>query len=456
MGIMRLNIIILINSLYQIYGDFMQENSSKSLEIPINQINMDLEDLNRKKVKILLVGYNGANNTGSEARLHAIIGDLKTILGENAEITVPTLNQNNLRRYLKETETIKIVPLPSIYFFTMRKLVKEHDIVILVEGSCYMDTWTSALLWAFLWATKCANDFKKPSLAYAVDAGKLSPLNKKLVKREASKTDLIITRNYESRKILKSAGVTAPIEVTADCAFELELDNIHENFLKENWPEAENQLVGLSVVDFYLWPVVIRPWGRSEDQYKWPYYFSRSKERNKQREELSKCWAQLADHIIQKYHQNIALICMEDLDEPLARKILKKMHHPEKARIFSSNRYNASEMTVLLRKLNLLLTSRYHASVLSLSEKVPQIAIGHDTRLKTLYKELGAYENYFIDYEDPDLWKKTKTKVEKLLESPETMQNTLKSGYDTQLKRARGNRNLLKEFLIKSLKERDI
>ena len=68
----------------------MLKNSSKSPEIPINQNN---DDLTGKKVKILLVGYNGANNTGSEARLHAIIADLKEILGENVEITVPTLNQ---------------------------------------------------------------------------------------------------------------------------------------------------------------------------------------------------------------------------------------------------------------------------------------------------------------------------------------------------------------------------
>ncbi|MGZ7043506.1 MAG: polysaccharide pyruvyl transferase family protein, partial [Methanobacterium sp.] len=121
--------------------------------------------------KVLLAGYNGANNTGSEARLLSIIDDVRSILGPEVLITVPTLNEVNLRRYLKEDEFLKIAPIASIFFFDIRKLVKEHDIVILVEGSCYMDTWTSALLWAFLWATRCAHNFKKPSIAYAVDAG---------------------------------------------------------------------------------------------------------------------------------------------------------------------------------------------------------------------------------------------------------------------------------------------
>ena len=37
-----------------------------------------------------------------------------------------------------------------------------------------MDTWTSALLWAFLWTTRCAKYYKIPCVAYAVDAGDLT------------------------------------------------------------------------------------------------------------------------------------------------------------------------------------------------------------------------------------------------------------------------------------------
>ncbi len=172
-----------------------------------------------KNPKVLLLGYNGANNTGSEARLLSIIDDVRSILGPNALITVPTLNEVNLRRYLKEDEFLKIAPIASIFFFDIRRLVKEHDVLILVEGSCYMDTWTSALLWAFLWGTRCANNFKKPSLAYAVDVGHLSTFNRWLVKREASKTDLILTRTELAAEELKKIEVNAPIDVTADCAF---------------------------------------------------------------------------------------------------------------------------------------------------------------------------------------------------------------------------------------------
>lgn len=64
---------------------------------------------------------------------------------------------------------------------------------------------------------------------------------------------------------------------------------------------------------------------------------------------------------------------MEEVDEPLARDILDKMENSEDARIFSSSEYNASQMTHILRSLNLLVTSRYHAGVLVLKQRFPRL-----------------------------------------------------------------------------------
>lgn len=395
--------------------------------------------------KVLLLGYNGANNTGSEARLLSIIDDVRAILGPEVIITVPTLNEENLRRYLKEDEYLKIAPSHSIFFFDIRRLVKEHDILLLVEGSCYMDTWTSALLWAFLWGTRCAHNFKKPSIAYAVDVGHLSSFNRRLVKREASKTDLILTRTKLAAEELKNIGVTAPIDVTADCAFTFKVDEKDRNILKETWPEAKS-VVGLAPIDFYLWPVVMRPWGKRENQYKWPYYYSRSKKRIEGSEQLAFKWAQEADRIIEKHDKRVALICMEELDEPLARSIKERMKNSEMAKIFSSREYHASQMTSILRSLDLLVTSRYHAGVLSLEAQIPQIAIGHDTRLRGFYGELGL-DDYLIDYMTPEIWNKLSQKVDELLRNPEMQNKMLKEGFIKHLDRARKNPGILKDFI---------
>jgi polysaccharide pyruvyl transferase WcaK-like protein len=398
-------------------------------------------------LKVLLVGYNGANNTGSEARLITIIEDLRQVLGPEVQITVPTLNEENLRRYLDEDEYLHIAPIPSIFFFAIRKLVKDHDLILLVEGSCYMDTWTSALLWAFLWTTKCAHDFGKPCVAYAVDAGELSSLNQYLVKREASKTDLIITRTRKATKRLESVGVTAPIKTTADTAFNFHEDPADHDLMKTMWPESPQGVVGLAIVDFSLWPVVIRPWGRKEDLYKWPYYFSRSKKRNESRKRLIEGWSRIADQVILEHGKNVILFCMEELDEPLARDIYEKMEHKDRCRIISSRVFNASQMTSLLGQLDLLVTSRYHAAVLSLRSQVPQIAVGHDPRLDSIYQDLGLYEDYFISHCTPNLWKDLTEKIPLLLEDPDLQKAHLEPGYEEQLSLSQKNPILLYEFL---------
>jgi polysaccharide pyruvyl transferase WcaK-like protein len=392
---------------------------------------------------VLLVGYNGANNTGAEALLLADIEDLRSVLGTGVHLTVPTLNEANLRRYLRESATLRIVPIPPIFFPALRRLVHEHDLIVLVEGSAYMDTWTSVLLWYFLWATHCAHVMGKPCLAYAVDAGSMSSFNQRLTRSVASKTDVIITRSQGAADRLRSWGVTAPIEITADNALTFRPDPEDEGWPQRAWPEAAAGMVGLAVVDFYLWPVVVRPWGRREDCYRWPYYFTRSEERRRASEVLARGYAALADSIVNR-GKAVALIAMEQLDEPLARDVQRRMAH--KARVFSSREYNASQMTVLLRSLELLVTSRYHACVLSLAAQVPQLAVGHDLRLETIYRELGLADEFFIR-PGPGMFDILQDRIEKLLAEPALQKEMLCRGYSMHLADAKRNRELLRAFV---------
>ena len=395
--------------------------------------------------RIMMLGYNGANNTGAEALLLSDINDVRAVFPE-ASITVPTLNEANLRRYVSEGPHLRIAPMPSVYFAAIRRLVSESDLLLLVEGSAYMDTWSSALLWAFLWATHCAHALGKPSLAYAVDAGTLRPFNQALTRREASKTDLIVARSRAAGERLRAWGVTAPIETTADNAFNFGPDPADLNLLARAWPEAGPRVVGLAMVDFHLWPVVMRPWGRSEHCYKWPYYFSRSPERCRASDALAAHYAALADRLIERHGCAVAQIGMESLDEPLGRQVQQRMAHAGRARVFSSREYSASQMTALLRSLELLVTSRYHAGVLSLAGAVPQVAIGHDLRLATLYSELGLRDRFFIEHDLPEAFAVLESRIEELLANPAPMRDLLRRGYEAHVSEARRNRELLRSF----------
>jgi polysaccharide pyruvyl transferase WcaK-like protein len=398
------------------------------------------------KPNILLVGYNGANNTGAEAKLLVTIDEIRSVLGPEAHITVPSLNEANLRRYLQEGPNISIKCVrPSIFFLDIWRLVKENDLIMLVEGSCYMDTWGSALLWAYLLATRYAHSMKKPCIAYSVDAGAASRFNRWLIRREASKTNIILSRTQNAAERLKNWHVTAPIEVTADNAFAFNPKPQDEGLLKRVWPESSH-VVGVAAENIYMWPVVIRPWASSKYCYRWPYYYTHSRDSREKSKLLVDVLAVQADEIIEDYDKDVALLSMEGLDAVFANRIQGLMKHADRTRVFTSSMYNASQMTSILRSLELLVTSRYHAGVLSLANQVPQTAIGHDLRIKDLYSDLDIPE-LFVDHEDPDRYWALSNNVETLFSQYAAIKNKLRKGYEEYREREKRNPQLLRAFL---------
>lgn len=395
--------------------------------------------------RVLAIGYSGANNTGAEALLLADVEDLRAVLGPRASITVPSLNVANLRRYLREGSGLSIVRMPYVFPATVWRLVRQHDVLVLVEGSTFMDTWGSPLLWYFLWAARCARRAGKPCLAYAVDAGDLCAQNRRLTGRIASRMDLIVVRARAAAERLRACKVTAPIEVTADNALTFVPDSAELGRARASWPEATEGLVGLAVVNFHLFPVGLRPLARKAYRYQWPYAFSRSRERSRAAAALASAYAELADWIVEEHERSVALLCMEELDGPFAAAVRGKMRHADRTRIFSSRDYNASQMAGLLRSLDLLVTARYHAAVLSLAAAVPQVAVGHDLRLRSLYDELGLSE-LFVDARSPDLVEILKGPIRRLLAEPASMRATLRRKHEELLARAKENRKHLGAF----------
>ncbi len=398
------------------------------------------------KPRILLVGYNGANNTGAEAKLLVSLDEIRSVLGQDACITVPSLNEANLRRYLQDGPNLKIKRVrPSLFPVDIRNLVKQNDLILLVEGSCYMDTWAPALLWFYLLATRYAHSMKKPCIGYSVDAGNASRFNRWLIRREASKTSLILSRTQRAAQRLQQWGVKAPIEVTADNAFSFRPNPQDNDILKRVWPEAAH-VVGIAAEDIYLWPVQMRPWDRKKYCYRWPYYFQHSKACSEKSELLVDVLAVQADELVEEYDKDIALLSMEGLDTTFTQKIQQHMKHANRTKVFSSIQYNASQMTSILRSLDLLITSRYHAGVLSLPNQVPQTAIGHDLRIRDLYTDLEIPE-LFVDHEDPNRYKALSDNVEKIFDQYTEIQSKLQKGYQRYQERERRNPQLLRAFL---------
>jgi hypothetical protein len=76
---------------------------------------------------------------------------------------------------------------------------------------------------------------------------------------------------------------------------------------------------------------------------------------------------------------------------------------------------------------------------------VPQIAVGHDLRLKSIYEELGL-QDLFVDARSPQRDAQLRANLDRVLADPEPVRAVLRKGYEEHLNKARCNRQLLREF----------
>ncbi len=401
-------------------------------------------------INCLVVGYGGANNTGAESRTGEALKQMIAV-DSRIRLALTSLDKKQTLRYLSENERLHVEQINPVFIFSILRLVLKTDLVVLVEGSCFKDNFASALLWFFMYAADLAQRLGKPTVAYAVDAGKMKLANQKWARQVASKMDLIITRTQAAADLLQKMGVHNEIKVTTDTAFtqiQASTERIDE-ILISNHLELSKPIVGIAFEELFWWPVNVNLWkaicGEKEDHYKSVYYHSWIKQ-DKQASALLKVnMAAYAEWVREKYQAQVVFFAMERLDINPCLDVIGKMVTP--TALFDSNNFNAAEMTGLLRRLNWLVTCRYHALVLSMGGGIPVIGLAHDERIKNIMQELGLKQDYFIDYQEENILEKLRIKTESLVANKDQISAKIKSAVPTYLARMHANQKYFQELI---------
>jgi len=389
-------------------------------------------------VRVLLLGYGGANNTGSEIRILTIIADVRAVFGPDARITVVSADAARSNAVIGIVPNLVVQQVPHLFGPAIWRLAGRHDLLLLVEGSTFKQNWSPALLWLFLWGAWSAHRRGKRVIAYAVDAGPLDRLNAVLTRFVCARMDLIVTRTHAARDVLQQYGIASPIQVTTDTAFLYESD--------DDTPQRPDT-VGLAPVEFYEWPVRIRLWGHAERRYHWPFYHSWDADRATRSGNLVEAWVRTARHAIAS-GWSISLIAMEELDQRICEKIFAALSLHEQGlvtRIYAG-RIRPQQIVAHLRSLGALMTSRYHALVLSMRSAVPVAALYHDERLVTLLRELGL-DPFAISHERADLTTAMPALFDRLITDAQRQRTRIATLHDSYYcPRALANRDLLAAY----------
>lgn len=358
-----------------------------------------------ERLKLLLAGYNGTRNTGSDVRVQEIVRQLRRILGaDNVELSVMSQNFEHTRGYF---ENARLAYLPDVYPpFLQSEIRKQHG-VIACEGSMFKSKFANALANMMIGALGIAAVQNKLSIAYGGEAGAMDPFLQKMCKRFC-RDSLIITRNPESQAVLGKLGIRSELGTDTAWTFEpLAPEFGRKRLLDAGWNGAA-PVLAICPINPFFWPVKpsLRKWlahsafGAYKRSYYRTIYFHRSgADVDAAYERYLSSMANGVRNYRRDHDFFPILIAMEMLDRDACQRMSDKMGGIP---VFASDRYNMFELVSILRACDRILSSRYHAIVTSMPAGVPSAGVTMDERIRNLMRERG-HENLLMTVDDAEL-----------------------------------------------------
>ncbi len=405
-------------------------------------------------LKILLVGYNGARNTGADARVVALTQQIEKALG-NVEfsMTLMTLDEKNVNGYF--SESVRLLRFTTVFMFSLLKACSEHHVAVLCEGSTLTPTFAEALCVFFCEAAGVMKRQGKPCIAYGSEVGRLDGWLAKLSIDLCSNTYFVV-RTEESFENLKALGLKGHVGTDTAWTFQ---DNKGEDWARQHLLDAgwdgNRPIMGVAPLNPFCWPV--RPslwrWLKAHvtrdfsQQYDKLYFFSDSSERREQFKRYQDAMVAATNQYSKEHNAFVVILGMEKLDSRVCELMERQIVGPHV--VCTSNTCNVFQMTGLLRQLSVLLTSRYHASVLSMEHPIPIVAVSIDARLNGVMREVGLADHYLHQATDTDL----ESSIMASLQLTDEYKQEIKDTIQRQLIHYKEKTVAISQFFVTWLKE---
>jgi polysaccharide pyruvyl transferase WcaK-like protein len=370
-----------------------------------------------EKLKLLFAGYNGTRNMGSDVRVEEMLRQIRHILGgERVDFTAMTFDFERSRGYFEGTSQVR---LPDIFPPFLANEVPRHHGVVACEGSMFKSKFANALTTMMIGSLGIAAAQNKLSVGYGGEAGHMDPFLEKMCARYC-KDSLIITRNEESRALLRDLGV--PTELGTDTAwtFEPRPAEYGQNVLRQVGWDGRAPVLGVCPINPFEWPVkasvakaaLHRLTGAyKKTHYRGPYFHNSGPAADRAYEHYLTSIANAVDAFRKQRKVFVILVATERLDARPAGLISEKLGGG--VPILTSDQYNMYELVSILRACHMMASSRYHGIVTSMPALVPSAGITMDERIRNLMRERGQQE-LVMQVDDPDLEQKLLVVLETL------------------------------------------
>jgi len=369
-----------------------------------------------EKLRLLFAGYNGTRNMGSDVRVEEMLRQLRHILGaERVEFSVMTQTFDRSAGYFAGTRQVL---LPQIFPPFLGREVPQHHGVVACEGSMFKSKFANALTTMMIGSLGIAAAQNKLSVGYGAEAGHMDPMIAKMCGRFC-KESLIITRNEESRTILRELGV--PTELGTDTAwtFDPESPEYGQKALRDAGWDGKKPVLVVCPINPFEWPVrasvgkflVNSVTGTyKHSHYRSVYFHNSGLEADRAYAHYLSSIGKAVDAFRRRHEVFVILVATERLDARPAQKISEQLGGVP---VLSSDDYDMYQLVSILRACHMMASSRYHGIVTSMPGLVPSAGITMDERIRNLMTERG-HPHLLMTVDDPEL-------EPKLLEALETL-----------------------------------
>jgi len=366
------------------------------------------------KLKLLFAGYNGTRNTGSDVRVEEMLRQIRRILGpERVELSMMTLNFDRSRGYFEGTSQVR---LPDIFPPFLANEVPKHHGVVACEGSMFKSKFANALATMMIGSLGIASAENKLSVGYGAEAGHMDPMVAKMCSRFC-KDSLVITRNEESRKILRELGV--PTELGTDTAWTFEPLGAEygQKALRDVGWDGKTPVLVVCPINPFEWPVKASiakaalhsvTGAYKSTHYRGPYFHNAGPEADRAYEHYLTSIAKAVAAFRQKRNVFVIMVATERLDARPCRRISDQLGGVP---VLTSEDYNMYQLVSILRACRMMVSSRYHGIVTSMPALVPSAGITMDERIRNLMNERG-HKELLMNVDDADLESRTLAALE--------------------------------------------
>jgi polysaccharide pyruvyl transferase WcaK-like protein len=378
-----------------------------------------------EKLKLLFAGYNGTRNMGSDVRVEEMLRQIRHILGaDNVAFSVMSQNFDFSKGYFDSTEQVH---LPDIFPPFLANEIPRHHGVVACEGSMFKSKFANALTTMMIGSLGIAAAQNKLSVGYGAEAGHMDPLVAKMCGRYC-KQSLVITRNEESRAVLRELGI--PTELGTDTAwtFEPRPAEYGQKVLREVGWDGRTPVLVVCPINPFEWPVRASvakyalhslTGAYKDSHYRTVYFHNSGAAADRAYQHYLASIANAVDAFRKQRNVFVILAATERLDARPANRISEKLGGVP---VLTSDQYSMYELVSILRSCHMMASSRYHGIVTSMPALVPSAGITMDERIRNLMRERG-HQELLMNVDDPDLEQRLLTALEVLATQGEGIAN---------------------------------